>query len=126
VAGPTRVLLVDDDQLFAQSVAEMLGSDERLEVVGIARDGGEAVELAASLQPDLVLMDIAMPGIDGVEATRRIGDRCPGARIVMLTASQGRSDEEASGEAGAIGYLRKDDLGNPHVADSLIALVDYT
>jgi DNA-binding NarL/FixJ family response regulator len=120
------VLLVDDDRVFAEGVATLLGGDERLEVVGIARDGGEAITLAETLQPDLVLMDIAMPGVDGVEATRRIGACCPGARIVMLTASSGRSDAEASGEAGAIGYLHKDALGSPHVADALLALVEYT
>ncbi len=120
------MLLADDDRLFAESVAAMLVGDERLDVVGIATDGREAVDLASSLQPDLVLMDIAMPVVDGVEATRRIAACCPGARIVMLTASSGRSDEEASGEAGAVGYLRKDDLGDPHVADKLLALVEYT
>ena len=126
MAEPTRVLLVDDDRPFAESVAAMLGPDARLDVVGIATDGGEAVDLASSLQPDLVLMDIAMPGVDGVEATRRIDACCPGARIVMLTASSGRSDEEAAGAAGAIGYLNKADLSDPQVADKLLKLVEYT
>lgn len=126
MAGAIRVLIVDDDRLFAESAATMLGADARLEVVGIASDGAEAVSVAEDLQPDLVLMDIAMPNVDGVEATRRIGSCCPGARIVMLTASSGRSDQEASGEAGAIGYLQKDELDSPHVADSLVALVEYS
>jgi DNA-binding NarL/FixJ family response regulator len=126
VAGRTRVLLVDDDRLFAESVAARLGGDERLEVVGIAGDGAEAVTLAEELVPDLVLMDIAMPGLDGVSATREIRERSPGTRVVMLTASQGRSDEEVSGEAGAIGYLRKDALDSPRVADSLLALVELS
>jgi DNA-binding NarL/FixJ family response regulator len=71
-------------------------------------------------------MDIVMPGIDGVEATRAIRDRCPGARVVMLTGRSSRSEEEGSGEAGAIGYLRKDELSSPRLADSLIALVELS
>ena len=122
----TRVLLVDDDRRFAESVAAMLREDGRLEVVGIAGDGAEAIELAAQLGPDLVLMDIAMPGLDGVAATREIRGRTESTRVVMLTASTGRADEEMSGEAGAIGYLRKSELGSPRVADALLALVELS
>lgn len=124
--GRIRVLLVDDDELFMESVKTLLVDDARIEVVGHAADGARAIALAEELTPDLVLMDIAMPGVDGVEATRRIADCCPTAHIVMLTASQGRSDEEASGEAGAIGYLHKDELHSPHVADKLLALVELS
>jgi DNA-binding NarL/FixJ family response regulator len=120
------VLLVDDDRLFAESVAARLGDDGRMDVVGIAADGAEAIELAAELEPDLVLMDIAMPGLDGVAATREIVGRSPSTRVVMLTASTGRSDEEMSDEAGAIGYLHKHELDSPNVADSLLALVELT
>lgn len=126
VAGPTRVLLVDDDRLFAESVAVTLARDGRIEVVGIAVDGAEAIDLAERLEPDLVLMDIAMPGLDGIAATRTIRERSPATRVVMLTASTGRSDEEVSGEAGAIGYLRKSELDSPRVADALLALVELT
>jgi DNA-binding NarL/FixJ family response regulator len=120
------VLLVDDDRLFAESVAARLGEDGRMDVVAIAGDGAEAIELAAQLSPDLVLMDIAMPGLDGVAATREIVGASPSTRVVMLTASTGRADEEMSGEAGAIGYLRKTELDSPRVADSLLALVELT
>jgi DNA-binding NarL/FixJ family response regulator len=126
VVGRTRVLLVDDDRLFAESVAARLGDDGRMDVIGIAADGGEAIALAEELEPDLVLMDIAMPGLDGVEATREIVRRSPSTRVVMLTASEGRSDAEMSGDAGAIGYLHKSELDSPHVADSLLALVELT
>ena len=126
MAARTRVLLVDDDRLFAESVAARLGDDGRMDVVGIAADGAEAIELAAELEPDLVLMDIAMPGLDGVAATREIVSRSPSTRVVMLTASEGRSDEEMSGDAGAIGYLHKHELDSPNVADSLLALVELT
>ena len=97
-----------------------------MDVVAIAGDGAEAIELAAQLSPDLVLMDIAMPGLDGVAATREIVGTSPSTRVVMLTASTGRADEEMSGEAGAIGYLRKTELDSPRVADSLLALVELS
>jgi DNA-binding NarL/FixJ family response regulator len=126
VTGRTGVLLVDDDRLFAESVAARLGDDGRMDVLGIAADGAEAISLAEQLEPDLVLMDIAMPGLDGVAATREIVRRSPSTRVVMLTASEGRSDEEMSGDAGAIGYLHKSELDSPHVADSLLALVELT
>jgi DNA-binding NarL/FixJ family response regulator len=126
VAGLTRVLLVDDDRLFAESVAARLGEDGRIDVVGIAGDGAEGIDLASQLAPDLVLMDIAMPGLDGVAATREIVASSPSTRVVMLTASEGRSDEEMSGAAGAIGYLRKSELDSPRVADSLLALVELS
>ena len=126
MAGQTRVLLVDDDRLFAESVAVTLGRDGRIDVVGIARDGAEAIELAHELGPDLVLMDIAMPGLDGITATRAIRERSPATQVVMLTASTGRSDEEASGEAGAIGYLSKSKLSSPRAADALLALVELS
>ena len=120
------MLLVDDDRLFAESVAARLAEDGRMDVVGIAADGAEAIDLTSELEPDLVLMDIAMPGLDGVSATREIVGRSPSTRVVMLTASTWRSDEEQSGEAGAIGYLRKGELDSPRVADRLLALVELT
>ena len=120
------MLLVDDDRLFAESVAARLGEDGRMDVVAIAADGAEAIDLASQLAPDLVLMDIAMPGLDGVAATREIVGRSPSTRVVMLTASTGRSDEEMSDAAGAIGFLRKSELDSPRVADSLLALVELS
>jgi DNA-binding NarL/FixJ family response regulator len=119
----TKVLVVDDSRTFAESVDTLLADDPRIEVVGIAGDGNEAVGLAERLQPDLVLMDIEMPRLDGVAATREIRERCPGARVVMLTGRRERSDELDSEWAGAIGFLRKDELASPHLADSLLALV---
>jgi DNA-binding NarL/FixJ family response regulator len=123
---PTRVLLVDDHELFVESAKAVLDADLRFDVVGVATNGGDAVDLAAELDPDLVLMDIGMPGMDGVEATREIRRCCPGARVVMLTGRSGRTEEEGSGEAGAIGYLSKHELTSPHLADSLHALVELS
>ena len=125
-SAPTRVLIVDDHDVFAETAASILSSDERIEVVGVARDGEEAVELTKKLGPDLVLMDIGLPKIDGVAATRAIRERSPATRVVMLTGRRGRDDEESADAAGAIGYLHKDELGSPHLADSLLALVDFS
>ena len=122
--GSTRVVLVDDSPEFTEVAREVLGSDERFEVVGVAADGDEAIELVRELQPDLVLMDIEMPRRDGVSATREIRDCCPSAHVVMLTGRNERADEVGSGAAGAIGFLRKEQLTSPRLPDELIALVE--
>ncbi|HSL66080.1 MAG TPA: response regulator transcription factor [Gaiellaceae bacterium] len=126
MAAPLRVLLVDDSAEFVEGVRALLDPDERLDVVGVAGDGEEAVALAERLRPDLVLMDIGLPRIDGVEATRAIRDRCPGAQVVMLTGRHERADELGSGEAGAVGFLHKEQLGSPRLADELLALVELS
>lgn len=102
-----RVLLVDDHALFREGLGMIIASQPDLLVVGEASDGLEASIKAAALKPDLVLMDIQMPGMDGIEATRRIKKEVPTATIVMLTV---RDDEEKLFDAiksGAQGYLLK-------------------
>lgn len=102
-----RVLLVDDHALFREGLGMIIASQPDLLVVGEASDGLEATIKAAALKPDLVLMDIQMPGMDGIEATRRIKKEVPTATIVMLTV---RDDEEKLFDAiksGAQGYLLK-------------------
>lgn len=121
--APVRVLLVDDSAEFAESARAVLAADARIEVVGVAADGDEALDLAEQLRPDLVLMDIEMPRVNGVDATRAIRDRCPDSQVVMLTGRRERDDEVGSGEAGAVGFLHKDQLGSPRLADELLALV---
>lgn len=101
-----RILLADDHVLFRDGVASLLGAWGH-EVVGQASDGASAVDLAVRLRPDLVLMDVAMPGGGGLEATRRIAAGAPGVAIVMLTASEGVDDLFAAIKAGARGYLLK-------------------
>jgi two-component system nitrate/nitrite response regulator NarL len=105
---PIRVLIADDHRLFAEALEAILTPDDRIEVAGYARNGAEAVELAAALEPDVVLMDISMPVMDGVEATRRIRERDPAACVLMLTGSNSRLDIDRSREAGAAGYVTKD------------------
>ena len=100
-----RVLVVDDHAVVRQGLAQLLGSADDVEVVGSAGDGGEAVELVASASPDVVLMDLSMPGVDGVEATRRIGD---GARVVVLTSFADERRIVDALDAGACGYILKD------------------
>lgn len=100
-----RVLVVDDHAVVRQGLAQLLGSADDVEVVGSAGDGEEAVELVASAVPDVVLMDLSMPGVDGVEATRRIGD---GARVVVLTSFADERRIVDALDAGACGYILKD------------------
>ena len=105
---PLRVLIVDDHRLFAEALEVILASDGRIEIAGHAGTGEEAIEAATSSQPDVVLMDIAMPGMDGLEATRRIAEKVPSAAILMLTGSNSRIDVDQAKQAGAAGYVTKD------------------
>ncbi|GAA0248758.1 response regulator transcription factor [Cryptosporangium japonicum] len=103
-----RVLLVDDQRLFREALAMLLSVRDDVEVVGGAGDGAEAVELAARLDPDVVLMDLRMPGMDGVSATRRLRADRPRTQVIALTTFDDDADVFAAIRAGAIGYLLKD------------------
>lgn len=105
---PIRVLIADDHRLFAEALKAILGGDERITVVAQAADGLEAVKLAADLEPDVVLMDIDMPLMDGIEAARAICADRADACILMLTASNSRADVDRARRAGAAGYVTKD------------------
>jgi CheY-like chemotaxis protein len=104
---PLRVLLVDDDPAFAELIKTLLRLDG-IELLDHALDGAEGVELTLSLEPDVVLMDIRMPVMDGFEATRRIVGAIPGARVLVVSSSRHLEDAERAREAGAVGYLPKD------------------
>jgi DNA-binding NarL/FixJ family response regulator len=108
LAKTIRVLIADDHRLFAQALEAILATDDRIEIAGHARDGREAVELARSLQPNVILMDIAMPAMDGFQATRVIRKDDPAACILMLTGSNSRTDVDRARKAGAAGYVTKD------------------
>jgi two-component system nitrate/nitrite response regulator NarL len=107
-----RVLIADDHRLFAEALEAILTGESRIDVVGRARNGREAVELALELDPDVTLMDISMPVMDGVEATRRIRERRPDACVLMLTGSNAREDVDRSRSAGAAGYVTKDRIAS--------------
>jgi DNA-binding NarL/FixJ family response regulator len=104
---PIRVLIADDQPLFTKMLETILGNDDRVEVVGRAGNGQEAVELAAELTPDVIVMDIAMPVMDGLEATRRLRETNAPGRVLMLTESDLPGDVLRSKDAGAAGYLPK-------------------
>jgi two-component system response regulator DesR len=103
-----RILLADDHRLFAEALMALLSEDERIEVIGIAANGAEAVELAKELKPDVILMDLMMPVMDGLEATRRIRDLGLQSRVLILTGTDTPVSSEEATQAGASGYLRKE------------------
>ncbi len=103
-----RVLVADDHRLFSEALVAILGTDERIEVVGTARNGEEALELFRSLEPDVTLMDISMPVMDGIEATKRIRKERDEACVLMLTGSDASVDVDRARSAGAAGYVTKD------------------
>jgi DNA-binding NarL/FixJ family response regulator len=103
-----RVLVVDDQALFREALATLLGARPEVEVVGEAGNGHQALERAAALQPDVVLMDLHMPVLDGIAATRRLTVEQPGVRVLALTTFDDDEDVFAALRAGALGYLLKD------------------
>jgi DNA-binding NarL/FixJ family response regulator len=103
-----RLLLADDHRLFAESLMAVLSADERVEVVGIAENGLEAVELAAELEPDVILMDLRMPVMDGLEATRKIRETGLPVQILLLTGTETPVGAEDAAAAGANAFLRKE------------------
>jgi DNA-binding NarL/FixJ family response regulator len=102
-----RVIVADDHPLYREGLAMVLGSMPDVEVVGEAADGQEAVELAAALQPDVILMDLSMPRLGGVEATRRDLAEVPGVQVLVLSMHEGADSVLAALRAGARGYLVK-------------------
>lgn len=103
-----RVLIADDHLLFAESLRALLCEDERIEVVGIAENGDEAVRLATHLLPDVVLMDFSMPALDGMSATRRIHELDLPCRVLLMTGDDDHDVAAHALEAGAAGFVRKE------------------
>jgi DNA-binding NarL/FixJ family response regulator len=103
-----RLLLAEDHNLVRAGLADLLGNIEDFELVGAAADGAEAVALAAEHKPEVVLMDLLMPELDGIEATRRIVEADPGVQVVVLTSFSDRERILDALDAGAIGFLLKD------------------
>ncbi|MEV6034265.1 response regulator transcription factor [Nonomuraea sp. NPDC052116] len=107
-AGPIGLLIVDDHPVVRDGLAGMFARDPEFEVLGEAADGAEAVRLAQALRPDVILMDLRMPGMDGVSATRELAERGSQARVLVLTTYDTDSHVLPAIEAGATGYLLKD------------------
>ncbi len=105
---PIRVLITDDHEIVRKGISALLATEKDIQVVGEAANGEEAVAKAAALKPDVVLMDLVMPGVDGIEATRRITGQMPGVRVLVLTSFAADDKVFPAVKAGALGYLLKD------------------
>ncbi len=117
-----RTLIADDQTLFRVGLARLLEEDERVEIVGQAGDGAEAVKLAGSLKPDVVLMDLKMPNLDGIEATRQIVAVHPGVKVLLLTTFEVDTHVIEALKAGASGYILKDSRPDS-IVSSLLAVM---
>jgi len=107
-----KVLIVDDHDLFAESLQAFLSTEEEIDVVGRASNGEEATRLAASTHPDVVLMDISMPVMDGFSAAEELARKAPGSRILFLTGSNAPADIAKARAAGGIGYVTKEKIAS--------------
>lgn len=107
VAAVIRLLIVDDNAMIRLGLTQVFATAEEFEVAGVAVDGEEAVRLAGALLPDVVLMDVSMPRLGGIEATRQILAARPAVRVLMLSAHDGQSQIHRARAAGAVDYLHK-------------------
>ena len=119
---PLTVVVCEDDDQLAELVTGILDADGRFIVAGRASDGDEAVRLCEEQQPDIVLMDIGMPGRDGIDATHSIHERDAGQHVVIYTGSDEYDDVARADAAGAVGFLHKGALTSPDLAEALHVL----
>jgi DNA-binding NarL/FixJ family response regulator len=122
VTKAVRVLVADDQTLFRTGLTSLLNEDERVEVVGQAVDGADAVKQALRLKPDVILMDVKMPNVDGIEATRQIIEAMPGAKVLILTTFETDSQVIQALKAGASGYVLKDSSASA-IISSIVAVL---
>lgn len=115
---PIRVLIIDDHRMFAEALQLLLGGEDDIEMAAAVSTAEEALEVSATLQPDVVLMDVDLPGIDGIEATRILRQGQPGASVVIITAYQQPDVIAAAIDAGASGYVPK-----THAAEELVSVI---
>ena len=120
-AAPIRVLVVDDQRLMRDGIASLLEIQEGIEVVGMASNGQEAIEKAVALHPDVILMDLRMPVMDGVSATAQVRSQLPGCQVLMLTTFDDEGYIAEALQAGASGYLLKD-IPAPDLAKAVQAV----
>ena len=118
MSDPITILIVDDHAVVRRGVRAFLEAQQDFAVVGEAGSGGEAVLLAADLAPDVVLMDLVMPGMDGVQATRLVKQKSPGSQVIVLTSYHEDEHIFPAIRAGALSYLLKD-IGLPDLADAI-------
>ncbi len=119
---PVRIIVVDDQTLFRSGLARLLNEDPRIEVIGEASNGAEAVEVVLSQEPDVVLMDLKMPEVDGIEATRRIVAENPTIRVLILSTFDADSSIIQALKAGAAGYVLKDSQADA-IVSSILAVM---
>ena len=112
---------MDDERLFAEAIELILAADGRIEVVGRALDGNEAIALARATKPDVVLMDISMPGLDGFAAIEQLVGECDGLQVLVLSGSADQADIARAEAAGACGYLTKENIADDLVPKVLAA-----
>jgi DNA-binding NarL/FixJ family response regulator len=117
-----RILICEDDERLASLVAETLDADGRFVVVARATDGDEAVRLTQEHAPDVVLMDIGMPGRDGIDATRAIHEHDAAQHVVIYTGSDEYEDVARADAAGAVGFLHKEALTSPDLPGAILVL----
>jgi DNA-binding NarL/FixJ family response regulator len=117
-----RLLLAEDDELHGRLLSTLLGEDGRFEIVGVAADGRKAVELASSLSPDVVLIDIQMPHMDGIAATRHIREQNPSLPVVVLSSSEYEDRALEARDAGAADYVRKGRI-DEDLAEAIVAAI---
>ena len=117
-----RILICEDDKRLATLVIETLDADGRFDVVARATNGDEAIRLTEAHTPDVVLMDIGMPGLDGIDATRAIRARNAAQHVVIYTGSGEYADVGRADDAGAAGFLHKDALTSPDLPDAIQVL----
>ena len=118
--APIRLLIADDHRLFAEALEAVLATEERIEVVGRAADGEEAVQLARRLQPDVVALDISMPVMDGFEAAAKLETFEHPPAVLMLTGSNAPEDVDRARRVGARGYITKDAIA-ARLVDAILA-----
>jgi two-component system, NarL family, invasion response regulator UvrY len=121
--GPITVLAVDDQQVFRRALASLIEATPEFEQVGEASSGPEALELAAALHPDLVLLDVRMPEMDGIETARRLHDEDAERAIVLISLDEVPELEAASAQAGAVAYMRKQDLSTRRLHELWATLI---
>ena len=121
-AKAVRVLIADDQTLFRAGLARLLNEDSRVEVVAQATDGADAAKLVAKLKPDVVLMDLKMPKLDGIEATRQIMEADPAVKVLILTTFETDSQVIQALKAGASGYVLKDSSADA-IVSSIVAVM---